>query len=166
MALTVKSFVSVDIAAADTNSIFKSNQSTINDTSSYSEAHSITFVLPNGATDFEVDFGAVDESSLMFLKSDKALTVRLVQPGGSLVTAQPFIIAPFLPAVLPFRLAELYVSNASGASAVVTLGMCGDNTVTGGPVPPSLAAQFNALLAKLDDDTGVTDTDYESTLSV
>lgn len=131
MALRVSSTcelkISQDNAANPQELTFSSGSKNLTDSISYNESAAVTFQIPAGAVDTEIDLGSLALSEIMFLMAKGPdLTIKLVPQGEVLADTLAYTLLPNAPAILPFKIVAVHVSNSNAAAQILILGAAGN----------------------------------------
>ena len=136
MALRVAADVSL-IASLDNSPnpqqiAFASGDQEVIDTTTYGEAVGHTIAIPANTADLTVDMTGVAEADMVYMQVLQPLAaspnppivvapflVKLVPVGGSAGATPWMEIAFRVPALIPFRIAEIHVQNPDATSAVI-----------------------------------------------
>lgn len=125
---TARLAISQDIAATPQEVTFDSANKTFKDTTTYAESAGYTFNIDPNAVDQEIDMGSLAEIDMLYLFAKTAgLLIKLVPVGNVLADiTHPCEIIPNAPAIIPFKLAAVYVSNPGSAVATIIFGAAGN----------------------------------------
>jgi hypothetical protein len=122
-----KLLISQDNSANPQEPTFNSGAKNATDTTTYNESTGLTFDIAAGAVDVQIPLGSIAISEIMYLmaKGDD-ISVKLVPVGAVLADVEAYEMLPNVPAVLPFKVIEVYVSNSGTGSQKLILGAAGN----------------------------------------
>lgn len=122
-----KLLISQDNAANPQEPTFNSGAKNFTDTATYNESAGFTFDVAAGASDVQIPLGSVAVADLLYLMAKGAgLSVKLVPQGKVLADVEAYQMLPNAPAILPFKVIELYVSNSSLSAQKLIVGAAGN----------------------------------------
>lgn len=122
-----KVLISQDNATNPQEPTFNSGSKNFTDTSTYNESVGFTFDVPASAVDTQVSLGSLTSAELVYLMAKgTGLTVKLVPVGGSLGATPAHTIIANVPAVIPFKIKEVYVSNPGVSAIKLVIGAAGN----------------------------------------
>lgn len=106
---------------------FSSGKKTYINSSSYNESAAKTFLVDVDANDMQIDLGSIAVSEIMFLLAKgPGLSVKLVPQGGTLINTPAMVLLENAPAILPFKIEAVYVSNSDTAAQTLIIGAAGN----------------------------------------
>lgn len=125
---TARLAISQDIAVQPQEITFDSSLKTAKDTTTYNESAGHTFVIPAATVEMRIDIGSLAEIDMLYLFAKQSgLLFKLIPVGKVLADVDfPCEILPNAPAIIPFKLAAVYVSNPGPAEATVIFGAAGN----------------------------------------
>lgn len=122
-----KVLISQDNAANPQEPTFNSGSKNFTDTATYSESMGLTFDVAPGATDVQVPLGSIAIAELLYLMAKGAdLSIKLVPVGKVLADVEAYDMLANVPAVIPFKVIELYVSNSGTGAEKLIVGAAGN----------------------------------------
>ena len=122
-----KMLISQDNAANPQEPTFNSGSKNFTDTTNYNESSGLTFDVPAGATDLQVSMGSIAIAEILYLmaKGD-GLSVKLVPHGELLADTLGYEMLTGVPAIIPFKVIGIYVSNSDTAAHKLVIGAAGN----------------------------------------
>lgn len=122
-----KLLISQDNSANPLEQTFNSGSKNFTDVASYSESAGLTFDIPASTVDMQVNLGSIALAEIVYLMAKGAdLSVKLVPNGEVLADTLAFDILQNVPAILPFKIKEIYVSNSGTSSQKIVVGAAGN----------------------------------------
>lgn len=122
-----KLLISQDNATNPQEPTFNSGSKNFTDVATYNESAGYTFDVPMGTIDAQINMGSIGTAQVMYLMAKGAdLSVKLVPTGQVLADALSFKLLQDVPAILPFQIIEVYVSNSGTASEKLVFGAAGN----------------------------------------
>lgn len=119
--------ISQDNAAQPQELTFDSGDKSLIDAALYQESAGYTFKVAPAAVDQQVDLGSLAEVDVLYLFAKSAgLLIKIVPVGKVLAEVEAYEIVANAPAIIPFRLASIYVSNPTVADIVLVFGAAGN----------------------------------------
>lgn len=122
-----KLLISQDNSANPQEPTFNSGSKNFTDTTTYSESTGLTFDVAAGASDTQVPLGSIAVAELLYLMAKgNDLSVKLVPFGKTLADVEAYELLPNVPAIIPFKVIEVYVSNAGTGAEKIIIGAAGN----------------------------------------
>lgn len=122
-----KVLISQDNSANPQEPTFNSGLKSFTDTATYNESTGYTFDVAPGAVDTQVNLGSLTSAELIYLMAKASgLLIKLVPVGGALVSTPAHEMIANAPAVIPFKVASVYVSNPGVTAIKLVFGAAGN----------------------------------------
>lgn len=122
-----KLLISQDNATNPTEQTFNSGSKSSVNTTDYNESASYTFDVPAGASDSQIPLGSLASAELVYLMAKgPGLTIKLVPVGEVLADTLAYEIIENVPAIIPFKIHQVYVSNPTATAQKLILGAAGN----------------------------------------
>ncbi len=122
-----KLLISQDNSANPQEPTFNSGSKNFTDTTSYNESTGLTFDVAASATDVQVPLGSIAIAELLYLmaKGDD-LSIKLVPVGKALADVEAYEMLQNVPAIIPFKVIAVYVSNSGTGAQKLIIGAAGN----------------------------------------
>lgn len=122
-----KVLISQDNSTNPLEPTFNSGSKNFTDTSTYNESTGYTFEVAAGAVDTQVNLGSIALVEILYLMAKGSnLSVKLVPSGGLLADTPAYEMLINVPAVLPFKVEAIYVSNSGSSAQRFVIGAAGN----------------------------------------